>query len=291
MALATTSTTFDVEPITATLGARITGIDLSDPLPEDIVEQIRSALFEYQVIFFPAQHLTPDAQVAFAKVLGEVTQPSAVIPSLDDAHPEIVAFTNENQRSANYPNSKYAGWHVDITFRSTPPLAAVFSVVTLPPVGGDTLFVSAQVAYDRLSDPLKRALQGLVAVHRTDNQGKIRELYPEFDWEAEESSDAVRHPVVAAHPVTGKPVLFVNPGFTSSIEGLSRLESDALLELLYDHTLQHEHIVRYRWAEGDVAVWDNRAVWHRKVTDYDDQRFPREVHRVQLRGGRPVAAG
>jgi taurine dioxygenase len=291
MALATTSTTFDVEPITATLGARITGIDLSQPLPAGVVDQIRATLFEHQVIFFPAQHLTPDAHVAFSRSLGDVTQPSAILPSLDDAHPEIVAFTNENQGRANYPSSKYSGWHVDITFRSTPPLAAVFRVVTLPPVGGDTLFVSAQVAYDRLSDALKRALHGLVAVHRTENQGKIRELYPEFDWEAEESVDAVRHPVVTAHPVTGKPVLFVNPGFTHSIEGLSALESAALLELLYDHTLQHEHIVRYRWNEGDVAIWDNRAVWHRKVTDYDDHRFPREVHRVQLRGDRPVAAG
>ena len=162
-------------------------------------------------------------------------------------------------------------------------------MVTLPPVGGGTLFESAQASYDSLSEPIRALVDGLVATH---DFGYISG-YPvpggrRTDWEDQrvDGSD-VEHPVVAVHPETGRRGLFVNPGFTKSIKGLSSHESDVLLDFLYDHTLQPEHMITYRWSEGDVGFWDNRALWHRRADDFDPSET-RIVHRVQLKGTRPV---
>lgn len=284
-----TRTTFEIRPLTATFGAEIRGVDIGAPLDADTVAAIRRAWLDHQVVFFPDQRVGPDEQTAFARLFGELTAPSAILAPLDEQHREVVEFDSRRQSHEYEPGDRHHGWHVDITFQATPPAGSVFNVVRLPEVGGATLFASAQAAYDSLSEPIRRLLDGLVAVH---DVGDIAKRGPRISetgvWEDEEvDGRAVEHPVVAVHPETGRKGLYVNPQFTRSVKGLSPLESAALLDLLYDHTLRPENVVQYRWREGDVGFWDNRAIWHRRVADFDPAQT-RVVHRVQLRGTRPV---
>lgn len=284
-----TSTALDVRPLTATFGAEIRGVDLASPLDDDTVAAIRSAWLDHQVVFFPDQHIGPDEQTAFARRFGELTAPSAILAPLDEQHRDVVEFDSRRQPEEYVSGDRHHGWHVDITFQATPPAGSVFNVVRLPEVGGATLFASAQAAYDSLSEPLRTLVDGLVAEH---DVGDIARRAPQLSatgvWEDEQvDGRTVRHPVVAVHPETGRRGLYVNPQFTRRITGLSSLESAALLDLLYDHTLRPENVVQYRWGAGGVGFWDNRAVWHRRVADFDPAQT-RIVHRVQLRGTRPV---
>jgi len=284
-----TLTGLDIRLISTAFGAEIRGVDIAAPIDDQTIAEIRRAWLTHQVIFFPDQHIGPDEQIAFARRFGEITAPSAVLPSIDDDHKEVVAFDSRDFKEEYQKSGKHHGWHVDITFQATPPAGSVFNVVKLPPVGGATLFASAQASYDSLSRPIQQLLDGLVAVH---NFGYIGALTPKpnspGDWEGQRvDGNQVEHPVVAVHPETGRKGLFVNPGFTRYIKGLSAHESDVLLDFLYDHTLQPEHVIHYRWEEGGVGFWDNRAIWHRRADDFDPGEI-RVVHRVQLRGGIPV---
>ena len=160
----------------------------------------------------------------------------------------------------------------------------------VPDAGGDTVFASATVAYERLSPAFQALIDPLVAIHETSGyEGRRVATGGPETWEgaANDLAAPIEHPVVAVHPETGKKGLFVNPSFTTRIKGLSKLESDAILGVLYEHTTRPEHVVRYRWRAGDLGFWDNRAVWHRRVDDFrlDDDRI---VQRVQLKGTTPV---
>ena len=180
-------------------------------------------------------------------------------------------------------------WHTDVTFVERPPLGSILRAVVIPPAGGDTAFSNQQAAFEALSPSLQGYLSTLSAVHdgRTAFKSAF-EAYGSGTWEGKPLPDLVPvvHPVVRTHPETGAKVLFVNPGFTSHIEGLHRAESDALLAFLYRHSVKPEFTVRYHWSEGDVAFWDNRATQHSVVGDFGDQH--RVIQRITLRGDAPV---
>jgi taurine dioxygenase len=188
-----------------------------------------------------------------------------------------------------------ARWHTDVTFVATPPAASVLVADALPDVGGDTLWADLRSGYDRLSAPLRALIDGMEAVHRITplaywgepfdtalSRDDARQLL-----EQSLTVPPVVHPVVRVHPVTGRHGLFVNPGFTSHIVGLSRIESDGLLQLLFQHSTQPESTIRHRWQAGDVVVWDNRATMHYATDDYGTT--DRRTRRITLRGD--VAVG
>ena len=282
----------DIRPITTTIGAEITGVDISQPLAPEVILEIREAWLKHQVVFFPRQSIGPDDQIRFASYFGEITMPSAVLPPIDDEHTEIVAFDSNNGKQDYGHLGKFASWHVDTTFQQNPPAGAVFKVVKLPSVGGATLFASAQAAYDSLSEVMKGWLDPLVAVHQFRFDASLAPQgggpIGSMEWEGERVTNGEReHPVVAVHPDTGRKGLFVNPGFTTYIKGLQADESRVLLDFLYEHTLRPENVLRYHWSEGSVGFWDNRSVWHRGANDFDKSEH-RLVHKVQLRGAAPV---
>ncbi|MBL7491041.1 TauD/TfdA family dioxygenase [Frankia sp. AgB1.9] len=285
----TTAQNLEIRPLNAAFGAEITGVDLSGPLDAETVAALRQAWLDHQVVFFPEQHLTIDQQVAFARRFGELTAPSAILAPVDEDHREVVAFDSREFREEYVKVGRHHGWHVDITFQATPPAGSVFNIVKLPPVGGATLFASAQAAYDTLSPSIRALLDGLVAIHSFGRPSRAGGgISATGVWEDERVDGGfVEHPVVAVHPETGRKGLFVNPGFTRAIKGLSPRENAALLELLYDHTLDIDNIIQYRWKNGGVGFWDNRAIWHRRADDFDPDAV-RIVHRVQLRGSAPT---
>ena len=261
--------------LSATIGARVTGVDLSQPLPPADREALWSLLLSHKVLVFPGQHLDADTQVAFARQFGDLTPSHPVMAAVDDDHPEVWEIDS-------YGAIRNDVWHTDVTFVERPPLGSVLRAVRVPEFGGDTSWASLEAAYDSLSAPIRTAIDGLTAVHdgsRTFAQSLAERgaAYADWDGRAFSAFVPVEHPVVRVHPETGRRSLFVNPEFTVSIAGLSAYESRGLLDALFAHISKPEHVVRHSWTAGDVVVWDNRCTAHYANLDYGD------VHRVMQR--------
>jgi taurine dioxygenase len=279
-----TATTLSLDPLGPHFGARVEGLDLATAHDDDLVA-VRAALIDRKVLFFPGQTLDADGQVALGRRIGELTASHPVVGGVDEAHPEIYALDSADNGFADV-------WHTDVTFMARPPLGSILRAVILPPSGGDTSWADSQLAYDSLSAPVRALADQLTAVHdgnrefgyylaqRRGGKGSV------WDGEVVTRLDPVEHPVIRVHPETGRKGIFVNPGFTSHIAGVSDAESRAILDLLYAHLTKPEHIVRHRWRPGDVAMWDNRATAHYANRDYGTAH--RVMHRVTLRGDRPI---
>jgi taurine dioxygenase len=283
--------TLTASPLTGTAGAEIAGVDLRRPLAPEAIGEIRAALVEHKVLVFREQHLSPAELVAFGRSFGELTPAHPVMPSLE-GHPEVLEVDATRSREDPRYRDEYENdtWHTDVTFMARPPLGSVLQAVVVPPTGGDTLFADLQAAYDGLSAPLRTLVDGLRAVHDGRGEfGAFLQSNPEGGlWEGRRFTELVpvEHPVVRVHPESGRRGLFVNPTFTTRIVGLSKLESDALLRLLFEHAVAPEYVVRQRWRAGDVVFWDNRSTMHYPVRDYGLHH--RLMQRVTLAGDAPV---
>jgi len=274
----------ELEPLSPQFGAVVHGLDLLTATDDDIVD-LRAALVDRKVLFLRDQKLDDDAQVDLGRRIGELTASHPVVGGVDDAHPEVYALDSTDNGFADV-------WHTDVTFMKRPPLGSILRSVVLPPTGGDTNWADAQLAYESLAAPVRQLADQLTAVHdgnrefgyylaqRRGGKGNV------WDGELVTKLEPVEHPVVRVHPETGRKGIFVNPGFTSHIVGVSEFESRAILDLLYAHLTKPEHIVRHRWRLGDVALWDNRSTAHYANRDYGTQR--RVMHRITLRGDIPV---
>ncbi|WP_329460174.1 TauD/TfdA dioxygenase family protein [Streptomyces sp. NBC_01497] len=267
---------FDVVPQAATIGAEIRGLDLSRPLGGALRDELNRALVEWKVLFFRGQHLTSDAQRAFALNWGELE----TNPLLTSAGPaDVVRFDRSAVRT--FENV----WHTDVTFRQRPALGAVLQLREVPPSGGDTLWADMAAAYDNLPEDVRARIDGARAVHDF-LPGFLRFTEAERLAGFQEMFPPVEHPVVRRHPETGRPMLFVNTSFTTHITGLPQDESDRLLRLLFQQAHVPEYQVRWHWEAGDIAFWDNRATQHYAVADYGTDR--RVAERVAIAGDRPV---
>ncbi|HTO55553.1 MAG TPA: taurine dioxygenase [Myxococcota bacterium] len=275
---------FPLRTLTPTIGAVVEGVDLSKPLAHEEIAEIRAALLAHKVIFFEDQHLTPVEQRNFAARFGDLhTHP--LYPGVPEA-PELFILDNH----AGNPTDNDA-WHTDVTFIDTPPLGAVLYAKLLPPDGGDTIWSNMQAAFEGLSRPFADFLHTLDAVHDFARgfpaRGTVaRGAGAEKHAKAVEEHPPVVHPVVRTHPETGADGLFVNYGFTDKIVGLRRKESDAILQMLFEHVTKPEYLVRWKWKPNAVAFWDNRVTQHYAVNDYLPQR--RIMHRATILGDRPT---
>lgn len=272
-----------ITPLSPALGALVGGVDLREPLSAEHRDGIEAALLKHQVLFFRAQPLAPTQQARFAAQFGDL-HIHPIYPNIPEQPEVLVLDTAVTDVRDN------ALWHTDVTFMETPALGAVLSAKLLPPVGGDTLWASSSAAFEALSAPLQRMLEGLTATH------DLTRSFPEerFSLTAEEREKLeaakrkhppVSHPVVRTHPVTGRKGLFVSEGFTTRINELSAAESDALLRFLFAHATRPEFTLRWRWQENDVAFWDNRITQHFAVDDYRPAR--RVMHRATILGDKP----
>jgi alpha-ketoglutarate-dependent taurine dioxygenase len=289
----TAGVAFGVRLLSGSIGAEIEGLDLSVDLDDATIAAIRDVWLERRVVFFRAQSLTPAQHTRFAARFGELTPGHPVIAGLD-GHPEIfeIDYSSSREVYAQYGDvaTRRAGldWHTDVTFVERPPAGSVLSATVAPAAGGDTMWSDQVAALAALSPSLQGYLSTLWAVH--DGRAAFgaqleRRGAGEWDGEVLRSLEPVRHPVVRTHPETGERALFVNPGFTSHIDGLHPDESAALLGFLYAHSVRPEFVIRHHWTTGDVAFWDNRVTQHSVVGDYGDAR--RVIQRVSLRGDRP----
>ena len=265
-----------VDKLTPHAGAEIRGVDLSQPLDERTFKEIHDALIDSGVIFFRDQHLTPDQQKAFGRLFGELHMHPAAPRELAD-HPEILVI-HADEKSKHVAGEN---WHSDVSCDLEPPMGSILYMHELPPVGGDTLFASMYAAYEALSEPMKRFLEPLTAMH--EGEHVYRGRYGVDD--TGKTFPKAEHPVVRTHPVSGRKALYVNSGFTTRIVQLKRPESDALLQFLYRHVETPEFHCRFRWQVNSIAFWDNRCMQHHAMWDYYPQR--RHGHRVTVRGDKP----
>ncbi len=258
---------YTIRQLTPSLGAEITGIDLSNDLSNEQLNQIYDDLIKYNVIFFRDQKISPEKHIEIAKSFGTIEEPHPIYPHVE-GFPEIVLLKNDKD---NPPDTDE--WHTDVTFKSDPPFASILYSKAIPPVGGDTLWCSLSKIYDALPDDMKKYLETLRAIH---DMGDFRNNYmQEDDIESakklnkgfEEFGHAI-HSVVKIHPVSKKKFLYVNPGFTSQIVGMSTPDSNSLLTYLFNMMSKPEFQIRFHWTPDTLAIWDNRCTMHYAIGDY-----------------------
>ncbi len=272
---------FVIAPLSPAVGGLISGIDLAKPLSDATVRGLTDALAERHVLFFENQLLTAKQQRDFAARFGDL-HVHPLYPHVDGV-PEITSIETRPDYLPDNDN-----WHTDVTFIENPPFGAVLTPRLLPPHGGDTLWSSTVAAYEGLSEPFRRLLDGLTAEHSFEI-GFPRHRWGRGEKAANwEKAVAANPPVI--HPVVrtienGRRGLFVNSGFTSRILELGPKESNAILAFLFEHMAKPEFTVRWRWKLGDVAFWDNRLSTHYATLDF--LPHPRTMNRAAILGSRP----
>ncbi|MFP6734271.1 MAG: TauD/TfdA family dioxygenase [Rhodospirillales bacterium] len=261
-----------VEPLTPVVGAMISGVDLGNLSSEDMIDEISSALWQFHVLFFRDQEMSPEAQSRLGKMFGEVT-PHEFMRPLDD-HPNVHITDHEG-----HGPSGNAHWHTDVTFRKRPNLVTILQPIELPKSGGDTLWCSTGAAFDALPAPMKTMLLSLSAEH--DMPFHMRRLWsclrsadggPDAANEAEfkqiRENPIVVHPAVINHPVTGRLTLYVNSNWTKKFIDMDLDMSDHLLAALFDWVKRPDFQVRFQWKMGSIGIFDNFATQHYAVVDY-----------------------
>lgn len=276
-----------INPIAGALGAEIAGVDVGQDLDNQTWDALHQAFLDYGVIFFRDQDITPDQQIAFARRFGALADyPFAV--GLDD-YPEIT----EVIKNPGETNAFGALWHADTTYMETPPMVTMLLARETPDVGGDTQFANMALAFQALSVGMQRMLSGLRVVQssgaryggdetRETRKGQFKSVKMKG---AGNVATAHVHPAVRTHPETGAKGLYVNSAHTLKFDGMSESESRPLLDFLLKHLSRPEFTCRFSWRPGAVAVWDNRAVQHFAINDYDGRRV---MHRITIAGDTPA---
>ncbi len=268
-------------PMTTHIGAIIEGVDLTQKLNSKQYQDISAALVEYQVIFFRNQPMSSQNHKDLALYFGE--------PHLHPAYPHVEGYPEITILESTPENpSKIELWHTDMTFSATPPMGSFLVAHKIPEVGGDTMWGSSWAAFDALDNKMKEQLLKLRATHSFEYGFKesIAEKGRDFFAAAIAKNPPTSHPVIRTHPVNQRKGLFVNPLFTYQIDGMSKEGSDELLGTLYQHMIKDEFLVRFRWQEASLSVWDNRSTIHKPVNDFYGQY--RQLRRITINGTKPL---
>jgi len=274
--------TIEVRPIAGALGAEIAGVDLAHDLSDETVAEIRRAWLDRLVIFFRDQKLPPADYVRMARRFGGVVE-YPFIKGLE-GFPEITPVIKLEHEKTNFGGL----WHSDTSYLEEPPMATMLLARELPPYGGDTLFANTYLAYETLSDGMKRLLDGLIAINSSvkADASRTREDRMKQSVKPDAKQEYVaEHPVVCTHPETGRKALYINGGHTVRFKDMTEAESAPILKFLFQHIVRPEFTCRFRWEVGSLALWDNRCTQHNPVNDYHG--FRRVMHRITLAGDRP----
>lgn len=267
--------------ITGALGATIDGVDLSAPLDAGEVAALRAAMDAFGVLVFRNQRLlSAEEHLALAAQFGEIETPPLLTSQSE--HPQVLIVEFERPKGSGADV-----WHTDGSYLEHPPRGTFLQAHVLPDHGGDTCFSSMYAAYEALSAPMQAMLEGLTASHSSARLVAQTGSRGQYDPALAKVPPPVSHPLVTVNPATGRRRLFCNSLYTQAIDGLAPAESDALLRFLFEHIKSPEFQLRVTWSVGDVVFWDNLAVQHYAVADYDQRR---RMQRVTLLGTRPLAA-
>lgn len=281
-----------VQRLGKTFVARIDGVDVSRPLDRATLEAIDQAWLDNRVLSFPGQNLSEPQLLDFSRHFGPLEK-----HVLSEYHnpdfPEILmlATVNDPDKPKGLADAG-SYWHSDVSYKAKPSRASALYAIEVPETGGDTLFCDMVAAYEALSDEMKQRLDGLEAVHsydyrtrlQVDNVGVRKALSED---EKRETPDVI-HPVVRTQPGTGRKALFINPGFTVRILGMSEEESEQLKQELFEHCLQDAFCYRYHWQKGDLLTWDNAVTMHCATVTELPPNSRRTMWRTIISGDRPI---
>jgi len=285
----------EIVPLGETLGAEIRGVDLHQRLDANVTAAIRAAWLEHLVLLFRGAPLTDRNLIDFTLGFGDLEFPPSKLLKLSggprvgsEIPPEINVISNvkENGKPIGHLGAGEASWHTDSAFVEAPPAASVLHALEIPPAGGNTSFLNMYAAYETLPDALRRRIENKKIKHDQTytSAGDRRNGYDIVD----DIRDAPGpwHPAVRTHPETGRKALYLGRRMNGYIEGLSLEENDELLDAIWAHVLQPKFTWEHHWSVGDVLMWDNRCVMHRREAFDDSSR--RIMHRTQLAGDRPA---
>lgn len=277
-----------VAPEASGFGATVSGLDLSRPLPAEVLAEVKTAWAAHSVLSFPDQPLSLEALEAFTQAIGPFGHDPFIAPM--PGHPNVLELRREaDEKATNFG----AGWHSDWSFQPEPPAATLLRSEVVPPVGGDTLFADCARAFEALTPAYQALLAPLRAVHtaawaygtkgvfaRETEQRTMKILV------SPEADKTQAHPLVRTHPVTGRKALYVSPVYTHGIEGMTHAESASILKFLFDHITQERFVYRHHWTPGRLLMWDNRCTVHFAEGGYDGHL--RVMHRTTVAGERPA---
>ncbi|MGL3820815.1 TauD/TfdA dioxygenase family protein [Sphingopyxis sp. R3-92] len=279
----------DVTPVTGTIGAIVNNVQLSGDLPAATVQAIQASLVRHKVLFFrDQQHLTDEEHEDFSALLGDPI-----------AHPTVPVAEGSRYLLELDSREGYAAssWHTDVTFVDAYPKASILRALTIPEAGGDTQWANGETAYEGLPEVLRQLVNNLWATHTNlYDYASILQSAPDNDTARDRIAQhrnvfastvyETEHPVVRVHPVSGQRSLLLGH-FVKQFVGLNATDSARLFQTLQDHITKPENVVRWRWREGDVAIWDNQSTQHRATADFGLQR--RTLRRATIAGEIPVA--
>ncbi len=271
-----------VRKLCGAAGAEIGGVDLSRPIDAERAAEIRRAFLENCVIAFRDQDLAPREQIAFTEIFGKVEQHPLYRGNGIEGFPEILVLEH---KAGQFINGKNDIWHSDITFSETPPLGSVLHCRATWEGYADTMFANQYLAFEALSEPLKRLFDGMKAEYDATLLRKLNNAQS-YNTAMGEIPPPVIHPAVRTHPETGRKGLFVNCAYTTRLLGVTAEESARLLDLLYAHCTRPDFVYRHRWRVGDVVMFDNRCLLHYVVQDHPFDMH-RRMHRTTAAGDRP----
>ena len=270
--------------ISGSLGAEVSGVDVSRELDDHTIAGIRAGLLEYLVLVFRDQSLEPGSLAVFARRFGKLNRHPYVKPL--EGYPDVFRIIKEPDDVHHFGN----GWHSDLSYAQHPARATMLYGTQIPPYGGDTLFADMRAAYRTLSDGMKRMLDGLVAVFSNErtygpNAARFKQGVKQMEVAQQNTVTRVEHPVVRTHPETGVKALYLNPLHTVGFKDMTAEESQPLIDYLCAHSTRPEFLCRVQWQPGSLTFWDNRATLHYAVDDFAGHR--RVMTRVTLEGDRP----
>jgi taurine dioxygenase len=270
----------EVRPLAGALGAEVVGVDMARELDDEVVHEVRQAFLDHLVIFLRDQKVTPQQQVAFARRFGEpMAYPQ--LKGLAEA-PLITPVVKLEHERNNFGGI----WHSDTTYLPEPPMGSMLLALEVPPYGGDTLFANQYLAYEQLSEGLRKTLDGLVGIS-SSAKAEVSKTREDQMKKAGAQLQVLtgEHPIVRTHPETGRKALYTSDAHTASIKGWTEKESLPLLKFLWEHQTRPEFTCRFRWQPGSLAFWDNRCAMHNPINDYHG--FRRVMHRITLAGDKP----
>jgi taurine dioxygenase len=271
---------FQVRPLSDTMAAEVTGLDLSQPLDDSTRDAIYDALLNYQILVFRDQQLSKQQQIDFSQQFGTLERHTLRNQGAD-AFPHVHVVSNLDADGKPRGSINSTRWHTDKSFRPEPSMATILHGITLPPSGGDTCFADMYAAYEALPEAERAELDNRRVVHSWElSRGNIGKPMSE-----EEKRDApdTSHPLVRTHPDTGRKCLFIGT-HAAYLENLPMAEGRAKIEQLEEHATDERFIYRHQWRPGDVLMWDNRCLLHRADQNFDSARYPRVLNRTCLRG-------
>jgi taurine dioxygenase len=300
MAVVVERQNIEARPTGAALGADVAGVDLAQDLSPETVEAIKRAWSDHLVLRFRGQQLDDDHLMRFSAYFGELDWAPVIAASRvkvpgEDRYVEtaeegrryisVISNIIENGRAIGALGAYESIWHTDMSYNPEPPSASALYAIEVPSKGGDTGFANMYLAYETLPDELRRAVEGRSCRHDAtyNSAGEIRRGFSEVSDPRQ--APGADHPIIRTHPVTGRRALFLGRRRNAYIQGLELADSERLLDALWAHATRPELTWYQQWRVGDLVLWDNRCVLHRR--DEFDPNSRRLMHRSQIKGDRP----